>query len=91
MESLTLMWKKHSGVGPTVWFLSAGSLWSKADSFPLSGWVWQQNGKILDGEELFLGAQAEGGGRQRRSQPDLPAALCCTEPLARKAKPKAQN
>lgn len=85
------MQKEHFGVGLTVWLLSIGSLWSKADSFSLSGWVWQQDGKMLDGKELLPGAKAEGGGRQRYFQPDLPAPLRCTESLTRRAKPKAQN
>lgn len=42
-------------------------------------------------KELLLGAHAEGGGRQRHSQPDLPAALRRAEPLARRAKPKEQK
>ena len=83
--------EEHFGAGLNVLFRSAGRLQSKADSFPLSGWVWQQDGKMLDGRELLLGARARGGGRQRHSQPDLPAALRRTEPLARRAKPKAQK
>lgn len=46
---------------------------------------------MLDGKELLLGAQTEGGGKQRHSQPDLPADLLREEPLARRAKPKAQK
>lgn len=64
---------------------------AKMTHSPLSGRVWQQDGKMLDGKELVPGAHAVGGGRQRHSQPDLPAALRREEPLARRAKPTVQK